>query len=306
MLKIILINLILYLSYLWNSIYLLLKYLTTVSQEIIDKNQFQQLQQKIQLHNKSPDTLPNTSPNISHDTISNTNLTILNWNIHYFTDSKDNCTFINQFDYLKEKNPDIICLQEVKCKTFEINNEKCNQLKCIAEKLGYYHIHINELAVLSRYKIQQHKFISNYPNSNSFGNRSILFQIEINNKIINILNLHLHNDLFGMEQLTFYYKYLKTLIMKCNETKQILIICGDFNSIPYHPVISKIKKRLHIINTEYDNYSYTFPTNYPILQLDRCYSNESIINNITLLDSTPDITCKFSDHLPLINQFLIK
>jgi len=109
-----------------------------------------------------------------------------------------------------------------------------------------------------------------------------------------------------MEQLTFYYKYLKTLIMKCNETKQILIICGDFNSIPYHPVISKIKKRLHIINTEYDNYSYTFPTNYPILQLDRCYSNESIINNITLLDSTPDITCKFSDHLPLINQFLIK
>ena len=85
-----------------------------------------------------------------------------------------------------------------------------------------------------------------------------------------------------------------------------LLICGDFNSIPFHPVLSKIKKHLKIINQQYENYSYTFPTNYPILQLDKCYSNEYITNNITLLDSTPDATCKFSDHLPLINQFLIK
>ena len=120
------------------------------------------------------------------------------------------------------------------------------------------------------------------------------------------MNLHLHNDLFGMEQLIFYYKYLKKLIKNCNENKQTLIICGDFNSIPFHPVISKIKKRLQITNPTYDNYSYTFPTNYPILQLDKCYSNESITNNISLLDSTPDTNCMLSDHFPLLNTILIK
>lgn len=317
MVKIILINAILYLSFIWNSIYLLFKNLTTKSQEVIDKNQFHQLHQIMNqsntLTNASPNTLTNISPNASPNTTTNistnaspnTSLTILNWNIHYFTDSEDNCTFINQFNYLKEKLPDIICLQEVKCKTFEIKNEKCNQLKCLAEKLGYFHIHINELAVLSKFKIKQHKFISDYPNSNSFGNRCILFRIELNNKEINILNLHLHNDLFGMEQLTFYYKYLKKLIKKCNETKQILIICGDFNSISFHPVLSKIKKHLKIINQQYENYSYTFPTNYPILQLDKCYSNESITNNFTLIKSKSDNNCMFSDHFPLINEFLI-
>ena len=302
----ILINLLLYLSYMWNNIFILVKYLTEISEDIIDKNQFQQLQQKLYL----PDILPNLFSvfpkvkNIFHSTHSN--LTILNWNIHYFTDSKDNCTFINQFDYLKEKNPDIICLQEVKCKTFEINNEKCNQLKCIAEKLGYYYFHIDELAVLSRYKILQHKFISHYPTSNSFGNRCILFKIEINKKLITILNLHLHNDLFGVEQLSFYYKYLKDIINHYNNTKKILIICGDFNSIPFNQLIYKIKRKLQINNPNYDNYTNTFPTNYPIFQLDKCYSNETITNNITLIDSTPDTNCKFSDHLPLINQFLIK
>tara|TARA_Y100000389_G_C17452924_1_gene516062 strand:- start:1396 stop:2289 length:894 start_codon:yes stop_codon:yes gene_type:complete len=297
MIKLLLINLVLYLSYIWNSVYFLINYLKTDTQELIDKKQYKQLKQILQL----PTTLP-TILHKSFDAI----LTILNWNIHYFTDYQNNCTFIKQFDYLKEKQPDIICLQEVKCKTFEINNKKCNQLKCIAEKLGYYHIHINELAVLSKYKILHHKFISHYPNSNSFGNRSILFHIKVNNKIITILNLHLNNDLFGMEQLSFYYKYLKKLIQKYNESKQILIICGDFNSIPLHPIISKLKHRLQIANPEYDNYPHTFPTNYPILQLDKCYSNEFIINDLELLDSTPDTTCILSDHFPLINSFLIK
>ena len=135
MIKIILINLILYLSYIWNGIYLLIKYLTTKSEESNDVNKFQQIL-----------SLPNILPNI-HKSLNSLhyNLTILNWNIHYFTDYKNNCTFINQFDYLKEKRPDIICLQEVKCKTFDIVNNQCNnKLKCMAEKLGYYYIHINE------------------------------------------------------------------------------------------------------------------------------------------------------------------
>lgn len=274
--------------------------MTNESQDLIDNDNYQQLKEKI--------LLPNILPDKHNDLINldYTNLTILNWNIHYFTDYNNKCMFIKQFDYLKEKQPDIICLQEVKCKTFEIGNEKCNQLKCIAEKLGYYYIYINELAVLSKYKIKHHKYISHYPNSNSFGNRGILFQIEINTKNINILNLHLHNDLFGAEQLLFYYNHLKIIIQEYNNSNQILIIAGDFNSIPFHPLISKIKKRLQINNPEYDNYSYTFPTNYPVLQLDKCYSNEYITNSIMLLDSTPDTNCKLSDHYPLINKFLIK
>lgn len=305
----ILLNFLLYFSYIWNNIFILVKYLTSASEETITKKQYQQLIQKLNLTDIIPNTLSKTLFNMTSNILPNnfnSNLTILNWNIHYFTDTKDNCTFIQQFEYLKEKQTDIICLQEVKCKTFEINNKKCNQLKCIAEKLGYYYIHIDELAVLSKYKIKQHKFISHYPNSNSFGNRCILFKIEINNKIITILNLHLHNDLFGAEQLSFYYKYLKDMINYYNNTKQILIICGDFNSIPFHPLLYKIKRRLQIDNSNYDNYSNTFPTDYPLFQLDKCYSNESIIPNFTLLDSTPDTTCKFSDHFPLINHFLIK
>ncbi len=119
------------------------------------------------------------------------------------------------------KKKDIICLQEVNCKTFKINNKSYNQLQCIANKLGYYYIHIDKIAVLSKFKIIKHKFISQYPTSNSFGNRGIIFEVIINNKTITIFNLHLNNNIFGLEQLSFYEEHLQKMINKYNKKKII-------------------------------------------------------------------------------------
>ena len=198
------------------------------------------------INNNNNNTLLTSLPDNKTDSFENiksnkTNITILNWNIHYFTDDNNKCSFVEQFEYLQKQSPDIICLQEVKCKTFKINNKSCTQLQCIANKLGYYYIHIDEIAVLSKFKIQKHKFISQYPTSNSFGNRGIIFEVIINNKTITIFNLHLNNDIFGLEQLSFYEQYLQKIIDDYNKKNKPLILCGDFNSF-FHPTVYKIKQ----------------------------------------------------------------
>lgn len=313
-------------SYIWNCIFLLFKYFFSEADELIDNIQLNLLKTKINLPDIIPDItsiIPDnnektlntqiTDKNNTFDTthlINDTNprakeITILNWNIHYFTDDNNKCSFVEQFEYLQKQRPDIICLQEVKCKTFKINNKSCNQLQCIANKLGYYYVHIDEIAVLSKIKIQKHKFISQYPTSNSFGNRGIIFEVVINNKIITIFNLHLHNDIFGLEQLSFYEEHLQKIIDDYNKKNKPLILCGDFNSLFFHPTVYKIKKQLQITNSNYDNYPSTFSTNYPIFHLDKCYSNEYYSKDITLLNSNIDKECVSSDHFPLINKFSI-
>ena len=309
-------------SYIWNTIYLVLKYLFSESEEIIDNIQLKLLKTKINLPNIIPDIISDnnnektlntltTDKNNTFDTIhliNNTNhrakeITILNWNIHYFTNNNNKCSFVEQFEYLQDKRPDVICLQEVKCKTFTINNKSCNQLQCIANKLGYYYVHINELAVLSKFKIQKHKFISHYPTGNSFGNRSIIFEVVINYRIITILNIHLHNDIFGLEQLNFYEEYLQKIIDAYNKKNKPLILCGDFNSLIIHPILYKIRNQLQITNINYEDYPNTFPTNYPLFQLDKCYSNEYYSKVITLLNSNVDKKCNYSDHFPVLSRF---
>ena len=127
----------------------------------------------------------------------------------------------------------------------------------------------------------------------------------INNRIITIFNLHLHNDIFGLEQLIFYEEYLQKIINSYNKKNKPLILCGDFNSLNIHPLLSKIKTQLQITNINYENYSNTFPINFPIFHLDKCYSNEYYSKIITLLNSTIDNKCVFSDHFPVLSRFVV-
>ena len=235
--------------------------------------------------------------------IHKTSLRCCTWNIHHGYDIIHNYTMPFITSYIQQMDFDIIFLQEVNNTIFNINNEDITLTTYLSQLLDMESIHYNGLTILSKFPLSNMQSKSYYVICNSFGNHILQCDISLaNNKKITCINTHLNSDIIGYEQYEAIPKLgIDKIIEEHNRNDTNLLIAGDFNS-----------PRLFYLNSYFSNMfnqtdinnALTFPTIYPITNLDKVWCNKKNdkikINNINCDDSI-----YFSDHRPLLYELIL-
>lgn len=147
---------------------------------------------------------------------------LITYNIHKGIDENNNESLNDIIDYLKRTNADIICLQEV---LNSIHIKLLNEL----DINGYFLSNVkltNDLYGISIYFKNNMVSVDGVHLVSEKERRGFIhLQLYINDKLVNIINLHLGLSIYEREkQLDQVLNYIDTLRGKN-------IICGDFNQI---------------------------------------------------------------------------
>ncbi len=165
---------------------------------------------------------------------------ISTWNVNSVRARLDNIK-----KYIKQSNPDIILLQEIK-------TEEKNFPYLEFEKLGYIsYVHgqksYNGVCILSKKKINE--IYTNLPGDKVKQARIISSKIKINNKNINLINIYLPNgNPVDTEKYQYKKNWLDLLVKYLNQKIKkgdLIIISGDFNIIPEDIDVYDPKKYLN-------------------------------------------------------------
>ena len=129
-------------------------------------------------------------------------------------------------DWLKEYNPDIICLQEIKANTDQLdlelfNNIGYNNYWFSAQKKGY-----SGVAILSKNKPSSVQYGTGIDHMDFEGRN-----LRIDFKNFSVMSLYLPSGT-NMNRLEYKFKYMKEFydyILNLKKTIPNIIICGDYN-----------------------------------------------------------------------------
>jgi endonuclease/exonuclease/phosphatase family metal-dependent hydrolase len=176
-------------------------------------------------------------------------------------DSKQNGQKI--LDFIKEQNPDVVCLQEyaVKYRTDGLTERK---IRAELTRLPYYYYCPSNsdsgsgLAVFSRYPISKRRSI----NYESLYNNSCMCELDVDGQPVTLFNNHLESNQLSKEDKEFYNQMIRhfdsdriedirtTLVRKLARAYRVravqvdtlrsiidrqtnpVIVCGDFNDTP--------------------------------------------------------------------------
>ena len=129
-------------------------------------------------------------------------------------------------DWLKEYNPDIICLQEIKANTDQLDLELFNKIGYnnywfSAQKKGY-----SGVAILSKKKPSSVQYGIGIDHMDFEGRN-----LRIDFKNFSVMSLYLPSGT-NMNRLEYKFKYMKEFydyILNLKKTIPNIIICGDYN-----------------------------------------------------------------------------
>ncbi len=228
------------------------------------------------------------------------------WNGDYYTDAKI-------FNFIKSRNPDILCLQEF------FSGNKIRSLYRFNQLYPYYAVtnkrrYTYGQIIFSKYPIKYAGFLSN--NGHNYG---VFTDLKIDGQTVRVINVHLrsvalaYQEYNTIDSLKFNNKRLKRLIRKLTsgykvrqqEARQIaqlidtteypVILCGDFNDTPVSFTYTKISRRLKDAFTVAGlGIGNTYAYYLPILRIDYIFYS----NDLHLLDFGR-IKIKLSDHFPI-------
>lgn len=233
--------------------------------------------------------------------------------------------------WLKESDNDILCIQEF---YNEKNNKVYNTTKQLSRSFPNYFVKpsaVNRigaefgLAIFSKHKIIN-KGIIEFKNTKH--NQAIYADVQWNNKIIRVFNIHLEslhineNELFDINNNTdeiqkvgkSTIKQLKKgfeiraiqinmLVEEIKNSPYPVIICGDINDLPYSYSYQSLK---NILNNAFEEKGMGIGTTYrgkiPFLRIDnQFFSDEFEINSFKIHKEI-----KHSDHYPISAKYSLK
>ncbi len=169
--------------------------------------------------------------------ISDNKFSIMSYNVRLFNVynwiEKDNITTKIK-DFLKNKNADIICLQEYQNTKFKLENYPYVYEKLRGENFKYGQ------AIFSKFPIVNKGTVD----FNSPSNNAIFSDIKISNDTVRIYNIHLESFSFEKEiELTDLNKNNEKIINDVSKTfiiqqKQVELIKKSINQSPYRVIVS--------------------------------------------------------------------
>lgn len=244
----------------------------------------------------------------SNNSSLNSDLKVMSYNVKafdLFTKSKDSSNFSNGFDFISDKNPDILVIQEYYKSKKNKLSFPYKYIKLRSKKSQY------GLAIYSKYKIVN----SGSLDLDSKGNNIIFADILKNKDTIRIYNVHFESlrikpneENFGEENSEKLIKRVSNSFKKQAEQTNIFlaheklwtgkkIISGDFNNTSYswlYHQISDNKKDAFIEAGKGfgKSFSYWFPLRIDFILTDK----DAIVNQFLTLEN------KNSDHFPILSK----
>ena len=217
---------------------------------------------------------------------------IISYNIHSGTDKNMAPTLFDTINFLKKRNADIICLQEVNESSkigFQVSSlkEELNMnlhfgANVVANNTNY------GLATYSKYKIidEKHIYLSSTKEQRGFLDTTI----KVKNKKVHIINVHLGlNDKERKKQIKELEEYLRKL------KNSYFIILGDFNEGNL-----SLNNDMMIDAAEQLNKSNILTFSIGLDRIDYMF----VSNNIKV-ESYEVLIKNMSDHYPIVAKILI-
>ena len=256
---------------------------------------------------------------------------IVSWNVNSVR-----ARINNILEYIKENNPDILLLQEIKTQNqnFPIDDFKKKGFECHVFGQKSY----NGVAIISKTKVTNIK--KNFIVDKLEQSRVITGEIIIKNKKIKIINIYVPNgNPIDSEKYTYKKDWLKKFIS--NIKKELvknanIIIAGDFNIIPEEidvydfkryendalgkleirkkfrelenlgfKDIYRLKNKTKQEYTFWDYFSGSWQKNYG-MRIDHFLLTNSLIENVLSvnINKKPRSKIKPSDHTPIELQIM--
>lgn len=233
---------------------------------------------------------------------------ILQWNI-WFKEKVENI-----IEFIKETNPDILCLQELTINS-EFNGNQ-DVPKIISQNLNFdYNFalaqefengNLQGNGIFSKYKIIENSnfFIAESKNSNDYsseGRICAVSKIQLNNRIITIATTHSsYNHKFVENDLKLKEISKLTNFFKINKD---IIFTGDLNITPNAESIKLIENELIHCGPNFNEPTWTtkpfsyngFKENKLNWRLDYAFASKDI-----KVISSKILKTKYSDHLPIL------
>ena len=260
-----------------------------------------------------------------------TGISVMSYNVRMFDKyvwTKDKNTPQKIYQFIKEQNPDVLCLQE-----FYINNKKDqyseNNILSKFKQYKYKHLEYNivtksgkkyGLATFSKYPITNKKAF-NFKNTSNFSTQT---DIIVGGKNIRIFNNHLESIRLKKEN----YNFIDSLEFKNDEERRKgiseiftklntafsnrsyqaetigrhvnnspypAIVCGDFNDTPVSYVYRKVKGSLKDSFIESGSgFGGTYNGNLPPFRIDFIFHDKSFESY-----NHKRIKVNYSDHYPI-------
>ena len=218
-------------------------------------------------------------------------ISIISYNVRLFNIYKwieeDNVN-IKIRDFLNEKNPDIICLQEYQNSEFKIHNYPYVYEKLRGDNLKYGQ------AIFSKYPIINKGSVD----FNSSSNNAIFSDIKIMNDTIRVYNIHLQS--FSFEKVNPLIN-----INKKNEIKKSIknspykvIVTGDLNNTAFSYVYKELSKSLNdAFKAKGNGLGITYNYNFIPLRIDFVFTEE-----LFKINSFKTFKLNLSDHEPIYTE----
>jgi len=229
-------------------------------------------------------------------------ISILTFNIlaqrFYKNNTIDWNTRLNKIiEILNNSKASIICLQEVEIETFDVD------FISLFDKYNFFGHEITKKrnSPIGNYILfkKEFQFIDK-----TITSCSIIIQLQINDKIFKIANVHLKADIYSKESINIRKNQLKSVI-----TNKPDIICGDFNDNFKNDLGEFINDNNYICHNNDINTCYTsYDDKYSYWNFDNILTKikNSIVKNISinpLVNLTTQIIPNLdipSDHIPII------
>ena len=251
---------------------------------------------------------------------------IVSWNVNSVR-----ARITNILDYIKQSNPDILLLQEIKTQdeNFPYEEFKIKGYNSYVHGQKSY----NGVAIVSKIEIKN--INKNFINDDLKQSRIITGEIKLKKKKIELVNIYVPNgNPIETEKYTYKKEWLKKLIIsvkrKLNENSHLLI-AGDFNVIPEeidvynfkryeNDALGKLeirKKFRELLNlglmdvfrfknkdkqeyTIWDYFASSWQRNYG-MRIDHFLLSNSLVENIQSINinKKPRSKNKPSDHTPI-------
>lgn len=240
---------------------------------------------------------------------------VLSYNTQAFNLYGDGKTH-QMLDWLSKDIADVKCFQEY----HESNRPPFSEIrKKMLTNTPYFLIDtcfINKrndvfgLAVFSKYPIIHFEKSILHPQS---VNNAFLIDIDMNGRTVQILNIHFTSVGIPMESQQWFnvlqviqngfllrQKELEKLLQVIRKSPHPIIVCGDFNDVPYGYAYHKIRQ--HLKNSFEESGSglgFTYSSEYPLLRIDNQFiSQELIAVKLEVLDNI-----YYTDHLPILGHY---
>ena len=200
-------------------------------------------------------------------------------------------------EILNNSKASIICLQEVEIETFDVD------FISLFDKYNFFGHEITKKrnSPIGNYLLfkKEFQFIDK-----TITSCSIIIQLQINDKIFKIANVHLKADIYSKESINIRKNQLKSVI-----TNKPDIICGDFNDNFKNDLGEFINDNNYICHNNDINTCYaSYDDKYSYWNFDNILTKikNSIVKNISinpLVNLTTQIIPNLdipSDHIPII------